>query len=381
MPLTNTSTNTTTSTSPDGTTMPRHNTLRQTDFLPTRYTGDRLNRDDSTAHFLTFEDYLDAHDIDATDTDQFPIILKTFRRTLQGQARLWIDGLQFSTYDDLKDAFVRRFSPAKSSYSHVRDFNTMTMTDGESAEAYLQRLRLTATYIDYGETQIRHRLLDSLPDDCRAAILMSASATVLTSDEIAAKAQLFLDLRHDSNKPTKELTFSAQAEIDNLRDQITSLKVTNSQDNDKDRGRTRHRRPSTPTRTSRSASNDHDHQSHRSDRNHDRNRDPSLNRRGMSPHRRDNSYTGQRPRPRLTCDYCHIPGHVWRHCRRRLNDAEQQQQQQYRQQQQHPYQQNNNYRPPQQQQQHPYQQSNNYRPPQRQQQYQQRTHGQPPQNF
>ena len=286
------------------TTATTRQTLRQTDFLPSRFSGDRLDRDSSTAHFLTFDDYLDAHDIDTADPDQFPTILRTFRRTLQGQARLWIDGLTFNSYTDLKDGFVRRFSPAKSSYSHIRDFNTMTMTDGESAEAYLQRLRLTATYIDYGETQIKHRLLDSLPDDCRAAILLSAPTTdSLTNDEIAAKAQLFLDLK---TTKTKELTFSAQSEIEDLREQITSLKMTND-----DRGRDRHRRSPTPRRrnTERSTSRN---------RRQDQSRDKSYDRRGRSPYRNDDR---RNRRPRLICDYCQIPGHVWRECRKRLRTA------------------------------------------------------------
>ncbi|XP_030839275.1 adenylate cyclase, terminal-differentiation specific-like [Strongylocentrotus purpuratus] len=325
MPSTDDQTTTTSTPPNNGTTMPRHTTLRSTDFLPSRFTGDRLNRDDSTAHFLTFDDYLDAHDVDSTDRDQFPTILRTFRRTLQGQARLWIDGLTFSTYTDLKDAFVRRFSPAKSSYSHVRDFNTMTMTDGESAEAFLQRLRLTATYIDYGETQIKHRLLDSIPDDCRAAILMSASAPDLSADEIAAKAQLFLDLRQDTTRQTKELTFSTQTDIDDLRQQLNALKTSNATDNENDRGRPPHRRPSTPTRTSRSASADQTHRDHyqqtRQDRSHDRNRDLNSDRRGKSPYRREQTYN---QRPRMVCNYCYFPGHVWRDCRRRLRDEERQ---------------------------------------------------------
>ena len=81
--------------------------LRQTDFLPARFSGARLARDDSTAHFLTFADYLDAHDIDTTDANQLPTIVQTFKRTLQGQARLWIDKLTFRTYDDLKDSFIQ----------------------------------------------------------------------------------------------------------------------------------------------------------------------------------------------------------------------------------------------------------------------------------
>ena len=299
---------------------PTRPNLRQTDFLPARFSGARLDRDDSTAHFLTFTDYLDAHDIDTTDANQLPTIVQTFKRTLQGQARLWIDKLSFTNYDDLKDSFIRRFSPAKSTYTHVRDFNNLTMTDGESTEAFLQRLRLTASYIDYGETQIRHRLLDSLPDDCRAAILVSASTadiSKLPNDAIAAKAQLYLDLKTNSTTRTKDLTFSAQSEIDDLREQINSLKVTHTSDDT--RGRIQTRRPATPRPSnSRSASRDRDR---RHDHSRDRQRDTSYDRRGRSPYRHDNRDRRPRSRPRLTCYYCNIPGHIYRECRKRLRDA------------------------------------------------------------
>ena len=86
-------------------------TLRQTDFLPARFSGDRLDRDESTAHFLTFTDYLDAQHISTTDAQQLPTILKVFKRTLQGQARLWIDKLTFKYFDDLKDSFIQTKLP------------------------------------------------------------------------------------------------------------------------------------------------------------------------------------------------------------------------------------------------------------------------------
>ena len=202
------------------------------------------------------------------------------------------------------------------------------MADGESTEAFLQRLRLTASYIDYGETQIKHRLLDSLPDDCRATILMSASTadiSKLTNDAIAAKAQLYLDLKTNSTTRTKDLTFSAQSEIDDLREQINSLKVTNTSDST--RGRSQTRRPATPPPTnSRSASRDRDHSRGRYDRRqdqsrdrHDRHRDPSYDR-GRSPYRNNTDRRDRQPRPRLLCHYCHIPGHFWRECRKRHRD-------------------------------------------------------------
>lgn len=302
----------------------RHN-LRQTDFLPTRFSGTQIDRDEVTAHFMTFTDYLDAQDINVDDTGNLTTILKLFKRTLQGQARLWIDGLTFNNFNDLRGSFVRRFSPAKSSYTHARDFMTMTMTTEESAEAFLQRLRQAAARIGYAEAQISHRLLDALPDECRATILMSASTTdlnTLTADDIAAKAQLFLELKTNPTK-TKELTFSAQSEIDDIREQINSLKMTTmTDDNRHDRGRDQRRRPSTPRQTStdRNASRD---------RHRDQSRDRYHNdRRGRSPYRHDdrqNRRQQSRPRlpARLICNYCQIPGHIWRDCRKRLRNMTQ----------------------------------------------------------
>ncbi|XP_072181937.1 uncharacterized protein [Diadema setosum] len=221
------------------TTMTTSRTFRQTDFLPTKFSGSRLDYNDCTAHILTFEDYLDVHDIDSDKAGNLTTILKIFKRTLEGQARLWIDKLTFTTYDDLKTAFTRRFSPAKSTFARVTDFNTMTMTDGESVETFLQRLRQTASYIDYGEKQIKDRLLAALTPDCRAAILMASQTSTTTPDEIAAKAQLFIDLRTDTT-PTKEVTFATQDDVDLLSEEISSLRFKTEQKLDS-RGRRRNR--------------------------------------------------------------------------------------------------------------------------------------------
>ena len=267
---------------------------------------------------LSFGDYLDAHDIDQSKNDNLPTILKTFKRTLAGQARLWIDSITPKTYDDLKTSFRRRFSPAKSSYARVTDFNTMTMTDGESAETFLQRLRQTATHIDYGETQIRDRLLNSLTPDCRAAVLMSAPTTTQTSDQIAAKAQLFLDLRRDTTQTThKEVTFATQGDLDRLTEEISSLKLTRHDDKvNPDNRYSRHSRPPNPHRsTSRTRSTSRD-----------RPRDTS---RGRDTHRHDRTYCtdrsnsrGRDRQPRPKCYHCGIAGHMWRQCRKRLRDLE-----------------------------------------------------------
>ena len=39
-----------------------------------------------------------------------------------------------------------------------------------------------------------------------------------------------------------------------------------------------------------------------------------------SPYRNNTDRRDRRPRPQLLCHYCHIPGHVWRECRKRHRD-------------------------------------------------------------
>ncbi|XP_071495363.1 uncharacterized protein [Diadema antillarum] len=341
--MTNHSTNTTMTTS---------RTLRQTDFLPTKFSGGRLDYNDCTAHILTFEDYLDAHHIDSDKAGNLTTILKTFKRTLEGQARLWIDKLTFNTYDDLKTAFIRRFSPAKSTFARVTDFNTMTMTDGESVETFLQRLRQTASYIDYGEKQIKDRLLAALTPDCRAAILMASPTSTTTPDEIAAKAQLFIDLRTDTTS-TKEVTFATQDDVDLLSEEISSLRFKTEQKDSRGRRRNRHsqhndsdgstsrsasriRHMDDHSRHERSLSRDRYHSDYRRslsrDRRHDsRDRHPGRRSPSRDRYRSQSRGRDQRSRPRFAgkCDYCHIPGHFWMDCRHRLRDIERDRRPQY----------------------------------------------------
>ena len=149
-------------------------TLRQTDFLPNRFSGDSIDRDLCTAHMLSFQDYLDAHAYETDDTSSFPTILKIFKRSLQGQARLWIEGKNFTTFEDLKSSFIGRFSGTKSSYAHIQEFQNVTFTPGDSAEVHLQKIRQAASRIGYGEKQIRDKFLATMSAKCRAPLLKSA---------------------------------------------------------------------------------------------------------------------------------------------------------------------------------------------------------------
>ena len=60
--------------------------------MPNRFDGTKLDQDLCTAHYLSFRDYLEIQKIDQPQNQtEINNVVKNFRRTLQGQARLWIE--------------------------------------------------------------------------------------------------------------------------------------------------------------------------------------------------------------------------------------------------------------------------------------------------
>ena len=114
--------------------------LRQVDFLPSRFDGKTICHELATAHFLSFMDYLQAHELhNPAGPVQLANVITLFKRTLKEKARTWIEGKNFATLEALKAAFVARFSPAHSDFANVKLFNNMKYTPGESAEQHLAR--------------------------------------------------------------------------------------------------------------------------------------------------------------------------------------------------------------------------------------------------
>ena len=275
--------------------------LRQTDFLSNRFSGSSIDRDLCTAHYLSFSDYLEAHSLlnETGAASDLTKVVSIFKRSLQGQARLWIEGKTFSSVEDLKTKFINRFSPSKSQFAHVKEFEELTHVQGESAEVHLCKIRKVAQCIQYGEAQVQDKFLSMLPAKCRAAVIMSAPDDAATSD-LVTRAQRYLDLETDQGPP-KEVTFAATASVDAevhaLREELQSLKV------DFDRAsRSREKKPRfthySPHRGNSATSSD---------------REPSSPRGGSRERSR---------KKKIFCDYCLVPNHKWRSCRKRLRDLE-----------------------------------------------------------
>ena len=113
-----------------------------------------------------------------------------------------------------------------------------------------------------------------------------------------------------------ELTFATQSEIDRLRNDLNSLKLSDAPD--QTRGRGPHSRSVRAGRSRERSAGRNLYRNDRPPKNDHYTRSPYRNDR--APHYRHND------RRTIICNYCLIPGHVWRQCRKWRDIAHQQQQ-------------------------------------------------------
>ena len=169
--------------------------LRSTDFLPKRFQGDTIDGDLARAHFLAYTEYLEAHELDnPADDAAFQAIVAIFKRTLHGTARIWIEGKVFQDLANLRTSFLARFSESSSHYALTRQFSELKYVSGDTAEAFLASIRKIALLLGYTELQVRDKFLNSLPGDCRSAVLMSIDQNA-NIDVLVEKVQCYFDLQ------------------------------------------------------------------------------------------------------------------------------------------------------------------------------------------
>ena len=310
--------------------------LRQTDFLPARFSGKEINDDECLAHFLAFQDYIEAHNV-TTDAENLSTVINIFKRTLTGSARLWIEGKTFTNVPDLKEKFLARFSKNKSYISHVQAFNNITYIKNDSADQHLSKIERAALKLGYGNTQIRDKFLTSLPQECRSAILMSLPSDAPTKD-IVTKAQCFFDLNiNNATAPNKvhEVTFnvtdtdsngdhikSLVSDMESLRMSVEGLQASLKSNTDKNADR-QSRSPSRRSSPRPNSSRYRSPSNPRNDRSSSRSRKSAQfsrprNDRSSSRSRRDSKH-----RPTVVCFYCNKPGHIQRNCFLRRSHFEQ----------------------------------------------------------
>lgn len=208
--------------------------LRPADFLPNpKFSGQDVSHEKAISHWYLFVDYLQVHELYPVPEDQMDLVTVRFRLTLCGEARLWAQDKIFEDLNELKTAFIHRFSPTHSEYANVQYFDDLKYKSGETAEQFLQKIRIAAQRIRYNEPQIRNKFLHSLPAECKRAVVMTADPDA-DAEDLASLAQRYLDLLpgHDLSRVSfgdevhtaiASSSVSTINEFKTLRDDIKSL--------------------------------------------------------------------------------------------------------------------------------------------------------------
>jgi len=272
--------------------------LRVNDFMPQRFDGKNLS--DAPAHILSFEDYCTLQDIDNDGQ-----MVQRFRVTLSGQARLWVEGKQFDTWEELKNSFLQYHSDSHTRESAVASFRGSLYKHGETAEQYLQRLKRLAERLNYNNEMIKDQYISGLPAEAKTAVAMARPANLAECVELA---QQFLDL----NKH-KEVSFNLQtqsvenvadtqqshllAAISTLNESVTKLNLNRGRSNSREKN---HRAGSVDKQNYRKSSTE---------------RRPNFN---TQNNQTSNSFRGRSTyREQRSCHYCKKQGHLIRDCRKR----------------------------------------------------------------
>ncbi|KAK6178666.1 hypothetical protein SNE40_011193 [Patella caerulea] len=328
-----------------------------------RFDGNIIDRDNARAHTLSFEDYLYQTDISPEDGD-LEHVVRLFKQSLKGSARLWVENRDFDSYASLKEQFINKFSTTKTTLGLFSQYSSLQYDCSLSPLDNLERITKLASQLDYNASQIRDKFISVLPNNCKQSVIMVSSDDTPV-EILAAKAQRYFDVSSSVPSSTaKEVSFSMselQDEVSNLTlDLSTPSPYTDSSVRKVQSDRRLHRSPSTDRNVSQSrfhrSQSPHNSrsfyrtQSPLRDHSTFRNRSPcpqsphnsrsfyrtqsprrdhsTFRNRSQYPYNSRSSYRTQFPskhrsenrsphpsRPRVIfCDYCLYPGHTWQFC-------------------------------------------------------------------
>ena len=191
---------------------------------------------------------------------------------------------------DLKRRFIEHFSGVHSREASVAAFRSIVYKPGESLESYMGRIKPLAERLGYQGELVKDQFLHGLSYDVKVAVSMAGCDTI---EGMVIAAQRFVDLQ-TGRASTREVTFAVneteavRSEIENMREDLRSLRVDNDRKKREDSGFSRGRRR------------------------------PNA---GVSPNRWAKRPSGQASRTGR-CNYCNEQGHFWRQCRMLAMDME-----------------------------------------------------------
>lgn len=194
------------------------------DYLPSPFSGQNLDKDFCESHILKFRDYISHQGI---ELDKFDIVLSRFKLTLEGKARLWIEGETFDNFNDLKTAFITKFSPPQTIFQKIREYEDAKYVVGTNLDTFVDILKRLGKELNYSEKQIAHKFMLSLPIDCQKLLLITKPDGTLCEWSVAAKSYFNMDDKaspRELNFAVSELPVLPPPEENTLREEIAKLK-------------------------------------------------------------------------------------------------------------------------------------------------------------
>ena len=297
-----------------------------TECLPKTFSGNQTSKIESQSHLLKFNDYLNFHRIDAKEPANLEEIIKRFKFTLDGKARLWINNIECTDFQTLQKRFIENFSPAETKFGLIKEYEGLSFAK-ENLDEHLKDLRRIGQELNYSDEQISHKFLLSLPAECQKFIVMTNPSGSLQEWVDAARSYMELEGKTSLQPPSEESHFFTQPEkkesaiaeeLEFWKEKCKHLELQN-----RGRGQNRFEENRNRERPEFRAANKPFQQSSENKPfpRSSANQIPSVGNlifskdQGQSERNQENPY-----RPRIICHYCLQPGHKWRFCYKRQDD-------------------------------------------------------------
>ena len=157
------------------------------DYLPSPFLGQELSKENCESHILKFQDYIAYQELE--DYDE---IERRFKLTLEGKARLWIENEQFQNFEDLRDSFVIKFSPPKTTFQLMKDYEELKYAKNDDFEHFIDNLQKLGKQLKYSDEHIKNKFLLALPKECQKFLMITKTEGNLK--EWTAAARSFLNI-------------------------------------------------------------------------------------------------------------------------------------------------------------------------------------------
>jgi len=293
-----------------------------------------LPHEKAAIHFMNWEDWLMcqlrivSHDDFLTTFDGQ---MSYYLCSLVGDARLWIQGRQFLSVDDLKRQFIKRFDKEPVYEADLKFLLNSKLPHNESVSSFGEKLEQAARRINFDERALVKITFEKLPEDCRKNLhgkyfanfqeLIHAAESYIgafssKSTEVSPPAVHFSMTEVKSEQQEGDIT-RLETRIQELSDQLRAYSIADL----KERGRPRQKSPH-PKKDSDIDPRDLPH--YTGNRKRDDSRDKSERRsssRGKSPHRSRSRGKSPHDQQQRACWNCGKPGHLYRDCRIKVENT------------------------------------------------------------